>query len=61
MIKHGFIITILLMGGFLILRAYLDPPKTEIKKDYYYEHKNMEKTWSNPDNLKQIKKKYGIK
>ena len=48
------------MGGLLILRAYLDPPKTEVKKDYYYEHKNMEKTWSNPDNLKQIKRKYKL-
>ena len=56
MSKHLFFITILLMGGLLILRAYLDPPVEKPKKEYYYEHKNQDPTWKNPDNLKQIKK-----
>ena len=58
--KHLFFITILLMGSLLILEKILDPPVEKPKKEYYYEHKNMDKPWDNPDNLKQIKRKYKL-
>ena len=59
--RHLFFITILVMGGLLILRAYLDPPTTVRRTTTLHGFDNShESTWSNPDNLKQIKKRYKL-